>query len=113
MSKPNYRSLDDIFDEILGKLGDIVKLPLEQQMYRSDQVARALVDSGNKDGNYGCLKESLLCEDPMYEKWDQTSLGNNAYIAVMCKDVEIQLHAKKLVKGFVDWYTMKHPETSQ
>jgi len=99
----NIISTNVAFDKMFGKLDYLVKLPLEQQMYRCDWITKGFVDSGNNEP-----LETIFKSNHNFEVWNQSSIGNIAYIAVMCNNAAFQTQAKKLLQDYAEWYEKIH-----
>lgn len=69
-------TLDDLFSD--KRFKDIVKAPIEKQAEYADAVCVA----NAKDVNFCRNQLKGVEEDPQYEKWNPTSIGNCAYMAL-------------------------------
>jgi len=95
-------------DEHLKKMGGaIILMPLEYMAEYVDIVTKARIDEHDED----FITQQILGISPTadidniaMEKWNATSIGNIAYIALNCKDEDAQKISIQLLENYYDYY---------
>lgn len=97
--------MDAILDQIFGGMGDTVamaKTDLKRcgETY-ADHVCKRLV----ADPAFDIMTVmGTDVDNPSFERWNNTSLGNCAYVVTVSDNVRARELAAKLTRMFLEWY---------
>ena len=99
------QQMDAILDQIFGGMGDTVamaKTDLKKcgETY-ADDVCKQLV----ADPTFDIMTVmGVDIDNPAFEQWNNTSLGNCAYVATVSNDARAREFTAKLTRMFLEWY---------